>query len=133
MCFIFFFFSSQFLQCVDFKITSKTFPVDSKHASPIPVLDDQPRLFRDPQNLALMLIDMMLIDINLCIFWLIAFSKLESCPVLCNYNFVFSTSSFSFSSNSFSHFNEIDSVWLFQLCGLIGLSIFKTVWVTLSN
>ena len=63
------FFSSQFLQCVDFKITSKPFPVGSKHASAIPVLDDQPRLFQDPSKLALM-----------SVFLLTAFSKLESCP-----------------------------------------------------
>ena len=41
----------------------------SKHASTIPVLDDQPRLFQDPSKLALM-----------SMFLLTAFSKLESCP-----------------------------------------------------
>ena len=108
------FFYSQFLQRVDFKITSKIFPMGSKHASAIHVLDDQPKLFQDPSKLALV-----------SILWLIAFSKLESCSVFCKYNFSFSASSFNFSSNSISNCNEIDSAWLFQLCGLISLSILK--------
>ena len=48
-----FFLFSQFLQYVDFKTTSKTYPVGSKHASTIPVVDDQPPLFQDPSKLAL--------------------------------------------------------------------------------
>ena len=114
MCFIFFFFSSQLLQCVNFKITSKTFSVSSEHASTVPVLDDRPRLFKDPSKLALR-----------SVFWLIAFSKLESCPIFCKYNFAFSASSFNFSSSSFSHCDEIDSVWLFQLSGLVNYQYLK--------
>ena len=71
------FFSWQILQWENFLMTSKTFPVGSKHASTIPVLDNQPRVFQGPSNLAL-----------ISALWsLSSFSVIFSWPVLHRYNY----------------------------------------------
>ena len=109
------FFSWQMLQWENFVMTSKTFPVDSKHASAIPVLDQQPRVFQDQSKLAL-----------ISELWLLSsFSVIFSWPVLHRYNFALCASNFKFTFTIFSLHSEIASVWPLQLWALIGLSMFK--------
>ena len=112
---IYLFFSWHVLQWENFVMTSKTFPVGSKHASTIPVLDDQSRIFQDPSKLALT-----------STLWLLSsFSVIFSFPVLHRYNFTLCASNFTCTSIIFAPHSEIASVWPLQLWALIGLSMFK--------
>ena len=105
-------FSWQILQWENFVMTSKTFPVGSKHASTISVLDNQPRVFQDPSKLAL-----------ISTLWsLSSFSVIFSWPILHRYNFALCASNFKFTSIIFSLHSEIASVWPLQLLALIDFS-----------